>query len=51
MFVGRGIDTHSDYKAIVNSLTPEKVSAFVRDVVLKPGNTVEVVMLPEDVKE
>ena len=51
MYVGRGIDTHTDYKAIVNSITPEKVSAFVRDVVLKAGNTVEVVMLPEDTKE
>ena len=48
MWVGRGIDNHSDYKNIVNSLTPEKVSAFVSNVILKPGNKVEVVMLPEE---
>lgn len=51
MYVGRGIDTHTDYKAIINGITPEKVSAFVREVVLKPGNTIEVVMLPEDMNE
>ncbi|MBO4871706.1 MAG: insulinase family protein [Muribaculaceae bacterium] len=47
MYVGRGIDTHSDYKAIVNSITPEMVADFVKRV-YKSGNSVEVVMLPEE---
>ncbi|MBR1881796.1 MAG: insulinase family protein [Muribaculaceae bacterium] len=48
MWKSRGIDTHTDYKAIVNALTPEKVSDFVRNVILGAGNNVEVVMLPEE---
>ena len=39
---------NSDYKATVNALTPEKVSAFVNDVILKAGNNVEVIMMPEE---
>ena len=30
MYVSRGIDTETDYKSIVKSLTPAKVAAFVR---------------------
>ena len=48
MYVGRGVDTYTDYKTVLNGITPAKVSAFVRDVVLKAGNSVEVVMLPEE---
>ena len=48
MYVGRGVDNYTDYKTVLNNITPAKVSAFVRDVVLKAGNSVEVVMLPEE---
>lgn len=47
MYVSRGIDTQTDYKSIINSLTPAKVSNFVKNVILKAGNNVEVIMLPE----
>ena len=47
MYVSRGIDTETDYKNIVKSLTPAKVAAFVKNVILKAGNNVEVIMLPE----
>ena len=47
MYVSRGIDTETDYKSIVKSLTPAKVAAFVKNVILKAGNNVEVIMLPE----
>ena len=42
-----GLDEHTDFKKIVNGLTPEKVSAFVKNVILKAGNSVKVIMLPE----
>ena len=43
-----GIDKHTDYKKIVESLTPEKISRFVKDVIMGGGNVVEVVMMPEE---
>lgn len=42
-----GIDTMTDYKSIVSSLTPESISTFVKDVIIAGGNSVEVIMLPE----
>ena len=42
-----GIDFYTDYKATLEGVTLEKVSQFLRDVVLKSGNHVEVVMMPE----
>ena len=48
MFVSRNIDIQTNYKNIVNGLTPEKVAAFVKNVILKEGNHVEVIMLPEE---
>ena len=42
-----GLDVHTDYKKIVEALTPEKVAAFIRDVILASGNEVEVIMTPE----
>lgn len=42
-----GIDIMTDYKKIVNSLTPESIAAFVNDVIIAGGNSVEVIMLPE----
>lgn len=47
MYVGRGYDNFTDYKSVINSVTPEKVSAFISKV-LASGNSVEVVMLPEE---
>ena len=46
-YAEHGIDLHTNYKSIINSVTPQKVASFVKDVVMKPGNQVEVVMLPE----
>lgn len=42
-----GIDMHNAYKDTVQSLTPESVSAFVKNVLLKDGNHIQVVMMPE----
>ena len=42
-----GIDMYTDYKKTVEALTPEKVAAFFRDVILASGNEVEVIMTPE----
>ena len=47
MFVSRGIDIQTDYKDIVNRITPEQVAAFVKRI-LYEGNKVEVVMMPEE---
>ena len=41
-----GIDSYSDYKKIINSLTAEQMEKFVGQL-LKQGNRCEVVMLPE----
>ncbi len=42
-----GIDLHTGYKQVVQTLTPEAVSDFVARL-LKAGNRVEVVMMPEE---
>ena len=44
----RGIDIVTGYKDIVNGLTPASISQFVKDVILKGGNNVQVIMLPEE---
>ena len=44
---GYGLDMNAGYKEIVIGITPAKLSAFVKKV-LKPGNRIEVVMLPEE---
>ncbi len=41
-----GVDFYTGYKKTVETQTPESVSAFVAEV-LKQGNRIEVVMLPE----
>lgn len=41
-----GIDLYTDYKKTVEAQTPATISAFMKDF-LKPGNRVEVVMMPE----
>ena len=41
------VDIHTDYKKIVESLTPAKISSFVKKV-MDEGNHIEVIMLPEE---
>ena len=43
-----GVDRHTDYKALVNALTPQSVAQFVHDTFFTNANSVEVVMLPEE---
>ena len=42
-----GVDVYHDYKKTVEAITPESLSRFIREQLLKSGNLVEVVMLPE----
>ena len=42
-----GVDTHTDYKKVVEAQTPESVAAFVKEL-LKPGNRAEVIMMPAE---
>ena len=42
-----GIDEHTDYKNLVQAQTPEKISAFVKEV-LSSGNCITVMMTPEE---
>ena len=42
-----GIDTHTNYKAVVEAQTPETIAAFMQEF-LKAGNRAEVIMLPEE---
>ena len=44
-----GVDTHTDYKKVVEAQTPESIAAYMQ-LLLKSGNFAQVVMLPEDVK-
>ena len=41
------LDTDTDYKQIVGSLTPEKVAAYVKRVMLSSESHIEVIMMPE----
>ncbi|MGN1375561.1 MAG: M16 family metallopeptidase [Prevotella sp.] len=45
-----GVDKYTDYKSLVNAMTPEKVSAFVKNVIIAGGNCVKVIMLPDESK-
>jgi zinc protease len=42
-----GLDFHTDYKKVVESMNAQKVSQFLQNVLLKSGNHVEVTMMPE----
>ena len=42
-----GIDLLTDYKKTANTLTPDKISTFMRTHLFASGNHIEVVMLPE----
>jgi len=48
MYVGKGKDVHSGYKAAIEAQTPASVSAFVKNTLLGKGHHVEVIMLPEE---
>ena len=43
-----GIDGHTNLKNIVNKMTPQSVAAFVKNIILKGGNHLEVIMMPEE---
>ena len=42
-----GLDTYTDYKKTVEAQTPQTIAAFIKELV-KPGNRVEVVMMPAE---
>ncbi|WP_091822130.1 M16 family metallopeptidase [Prevotella sp. kh1p2] len=42
-----GLDTHTDYKRLVEAQTPQSVSAFMKKF-LETGNKVSVIMLPQE---
>ena len=45
-YIWTGVDFHTEYKNIVNSLTPEKIANFLKGLVAA-GNHTEVVMTPK----
>ena len=47
-YVEYGVDMQTDYLNVVNGMTPAKVAAFVKNVILAGGNDVEVIMLPAE---
>jgi zinc protease len=42
-----GVDTHTDFKKVVEAQTPATIAAFVKEL-LKSNNKAEVTMLPEE---
>ena len=42
-----GVDLHTDYKKVVEAQTPESICQFMQEF-LKPGNKIEVTMLPQE---
>ena len=42
-----GKDNYTDRKKIIESVTPEEISSFIKNVILKSGNHAEVIMRPE----
>jgi zinc protease len=46
-FKDYGLDFYTDYKKTVEALTTDSVRDFLNNVILKSGNHVEVIMLPE----
>ena len=42
-----GVDTHTDYKKVVEAQTPATVAAFAKEL-LKAGNRAEIIMMPEE---
>ena len=46
-FKDHGLDFHTDYKKTVEALTTDSVRDFLNNMLLKSGNHIEVIMLPE----
>ena len=46
-YVWTGVDLQNNYKSVVSSLTPEKIAAFLKELVAA-GNHIEVVMTPAE---
>ena len=42
-----GKDNYTDYKKLIESVTPEDISSYIKNVILKSGNHAEVIMRPE----
>lgn len=42
-----GLDTVTDYHSVLSRVTPVRLSAFLRSGILRSGNHIEVIMLPE----
>ena len=42
-----GVDTHTDFKKVVEAQTPETIAAFMKEL-LKPGNRAEIIMMPAE---
>lgn len=47
MYHRYGIDSHTGYKEMVNAITPQDISAFVREF-LKDNNRISVIMMPQE---
>ena len=47
MYDLRKVDTHTNYREMVKSVTPQQISDFLKNVVLKSGNHFEVIMKAE----
>ena len=48
-FYKYGIDSHTDYKKLIEAQTPQSIAAFVAEF-LKNKNHISVIMLPEEAK-
>lgn len=46
-YVWTGVDLQTDYKKVVNELTPEKIAAFLKQLV-DSGNRIDVIMTPAE---
>ena len=46
-FVDKNIDIMTEYKAVVESVTPEDIAAFIKNNIVAPGNFLNIVMMPE----
>ena len=43
----QGVDIETNYKKTVEAVTPAAISNFLKNDILKSGNHIEVVMMPE----
>ena len=50
-YTGIGFDNYTGYKEFVKNLRGEQISDFLKNVLLKSGNHVEVIMKAEKSKE